>query len=269
MPPVVKSVELPNHITLSYAEQGASAGIPMLLLHGFAGSWRSFELVLSHLSDSVHAFAITQRGHVNASAPQSGYRLDDFAGDVTAFMDALHLEHAVIVGHSMGAAVAQRLAVDHPDRVLGLVLMGASLAALGDPDLQAFWDSTLSKLTDPIDPTFVRGFIDTTLAQSVPPEFFEVIMQDAQAVPARVWKEAFKRRLEEDISNDPPKIGVPTLIVWGDRDARCSQREQEELEAMINGSRLLVYPGAGHDLHCEEPARFASDLLSFTEDLAG
>lgn len=269
VPPVVKAVELPNHITLPYVEQGTSTGIPMLLLHGFAGSWRSFELVLPHLNDSVHAFAITQRGHANASAPQSGYRLDDFAGDVAAFMDALHLERAVIVGHSMGSAVAQRLALDYPDRVLGLVLVGASLAARGDPDLQAFWDSTLSTLSDPIDPTFVRGFVDTTLAQTVPPEFFEAMMRDAQAVPARVWKEAFKGRLEEDLLGDLHKIEVPTLILWSDLDARGSRRDQEALEAMINSSRLVVYPGAGHDLHCEEPIRFASDLLSFIEGLAG
>lgn len=269
VPPVVKAVELPNHITLPYVEQGTSTGIPMLLLHGFAGSWRSFELVLPHLNDSVHAFAITQRGHSNASAPQSGYRLDDFAGDVAAFMDALHLERAVIVGHSMGSAVAQRLALDYPDRILGLVLVGASLAARGDPDLQAFWDSTLSTLSDPIDPTFVRGFVDTTLAQPVPPEFFEAMMRDAQAVPARVWKEAFKGRLEEDLLGDLHKIEVPTLILWGDLDARGSRRDQEALEAMINSSRLVVYPGAGHDLHCEEPIRFASDLLSFIEGLAG
>lgn len=269
MPAVVTSVELPNRVTLPYAEQGAPTGVPTVLLHGFAGSWRDFELVFPHLSDSVRAIAVTQRGHANASAPESGYHLDDFVADVAAFMDALHLERAVIVGHSMGSSVAQCLAVDHPDKVLGLVLVGTSLTARGDPALQAFWDSTLSTLTDPIDPAFVRGFLDTTLAQPVPPEFFEVLMRDTQAVPARVWKEAFKRRLEVDLSAAPPKIGVPTLIVWGDRDGRCSRREQEALKDMINGSRLLVYPGAGHSPPCEEPARFASDVLSFIADLAG
>jgi non-heme chloroperoxidase len=64
--PMIKSVELPNRIQLQYVEQGDPARIPLLLLHGVTDSRHSFELVLPHLPESIHAFALTQRGHGDA-----------------------------------------------------------------------------------------------------------------------------------------------------------------------------------------------------------
>lgn len=59
----------------------------------------------------------------------------------------------------------------------------------------------------------------------------------------------------------------PTLIVWGDKDAIVPRSDQETIAAAIPDSRLVLYPGAGHALYCEEPARFASDVTAFIEDL--
>ena len=89
--PMIKSVELPNRIQLQYVEQGDPAGIPVLLLHGVTDSWHSFELVLPHLPESIHAFALTQRGHGDADHPAAGYGPHEFASDVAAFMDASSL----------------------------------------------------------------------------------------------------------------------------------------------------------------------------------
>lgn len=132
---LLKSVELPNRVMLPYAEQGAAEGLPVVLLHGFADSWRSFDLVLPHLPRSIHAFALTQRGHGDASRPATGYGVRDFAADVALFQDAMHLPAAVIVGHSMGSAVALRYAIDRPEQTLAVVLVGASLSrpARGSP----------------------------------------------------------------------------------------------------------------------------------------
>jgi pimeloyl-ACP methyl ester carboxylesterase len=59
------------------------------------------------------------------------------------------------------------------------------------------------------------------------------------------------------------KITAPTLIVWGDQDAFCPRRDQDLLIAAIADSRLLIYPGAGHDPQWEEPERFAHDVVTF------
>jgi pimeloyl-ACP methyl ester carboxylesterase len=122
----VRTVELPGRVSLCYVERGDPSGVPVVLLHGFLDSWRSFEPVLSCLPESIHAIALTQRGHGDADRPTAGYGVWDFSGDLLAFMEVLRLGPAVIVGHSMGSAVALRFALDHPNRVCGLVLVGAS-----------------------------------------------------------------------------------------------------------------------------------------------
>ena len=81
-----------------------------------------------------------------------------------------------------------------------------------------------------------------------------------------MWRAAFEGGLEDDSFGELDKIKAPTLIIWGDQDATCPRSDQEALAALTD-SRLVVYPGAGHALHCEEPDRLASDLVSFIEDL--
>jgi pimeloyl-ACP methyl ester carboxylesterase len=263
------SVELPLDMRLSYAEQGDPLGIPMVLLHGFADTWRSFQLVLPHLPESIHAFALTQRGHGDASHPATGYALRDFASDLLAFLDATNLRRVVIVGHSMGSAVAERFAIDHPERTLGLVLVSASPTLEATAATGEFWDSTVSKLTDPVDPALVRAMTESMVVMPVPPAFLESAVREGRKVPAFVWKAAFESRWrrEGDFSAELGKIKAPTLIVWGDRDVGYPRAQQEALAGSIPGSRLLVYQGAGHLLHWEEPQRFASDLTAFVEEL--
>lgn len=236
LPGELKRAELPNGTQLPFLEQGNTSGVPVVLLHGFAGSWRSFRLVLPHLPAWMHVFAVTQRGHGDASRPTEGYRLSDFAADIHAFIDLLVPGAAVIAGHSMGSAVALRLAANHPEPILGLVLVGACANGSRKADLQAFWDTTVSKLTDPMDPAFVRGFLQSTLAGNVSQAFFEQTLRESLKVQANVWKEAFRSRLEEDLSAELGKIRAPTLIVWGDQDARCPESEQETL---VEGIRDL------------------------------
>jgi non-heme chloroperoxidase len=264
----IKSVELPTGVMLPYVEQGAASGVPVLLLHGVTDSWRSFERVLPHLPGSIRAVALTQRGHGDADRPTAGYRFQDFAADLAALMDALGIEAAVIVGHSMGSYVAQRFAMDHPERTLGLVLVGSATTWRGNPAVLDLWNSAVSKLTDPVDPVFVREFQRSTLAQPVPQAFFEAVVQESLKVPARVWRAAFEAIVNDDHSGELGKIEAPTLIVWGDRDDEfCPGGDQEALRAAIAGSRLVVYSGAGHALHWEEPERFAADLAAFVQGL--
>jgi len=223
--------------------------------------------VLDHLPASIRAFAVTQRGHGDASRPEAGYRPEDFASDLEAFMEALHLEAAVLVGHSSSCFTARRFAIDRPDRTLGLVFIGSPVAMRGNPAVQELWDSTMSKLTDPIDPAFVRGFAGSTLARHVPEAFFETVVQESLKVPARVFKEVLRALLEDGSAAELDAIEAPTLLLWGERDAISTRSDQEELAASIAGSRLMVYAGAGHSPHWEEPARFASDVAAFIEGL--
>ena len=266
MAPVVQSVELPGRVSLPYVEQGDPSGVCVLLLHGFTETWRAFELVLPHLPKSMHAIAMTQRGHGDASRPATGYRMGDFAADLAAFMDALHLEEAVIAGDSMGGVVAQRFAIDHPERVLGLVLMGSPVTLRGKPRVLELWNSTISGLADPIDPGFLRQWLSGIPTRPVPQEFFETMLEECLKVPARVWREVNASLMKDDHSGELNRIQAPTLILWGDRDS-LTEPDQRVLAAAIEGSRLAVYDGAGHSLTWEEPVRVAADLAAFVAAL--
>jgi pimeloyl-ACP methyl ester carboxylesterase len=256
-------VTLPNGVVVDYIEQGDTSGIPVVFLHGVTDSWRSFHGVLSHLPRSIRAYAFSQRGHGDSSRPESGYRFVDFSEDLRIFMDARGIEEAVIVGHSMGSYVAQRFAMDHPARTRGLVLMGSFTSMRHNAGVRGLWDTVVSTLEDPIDPNFVRQFQESTLARPVPPDFLDTVVRESLKVPARVWRATFADFLEADFSSRLSAITAPTLIVWGDQDAFCSRGEQDMLRARIPGSRLVVYGGAGHGFHWEDPEQFASDLTTF------
>ena len=264
----IKTVEISNRITLPYVEHGDRSGLPMILLHGVTDSWRSFELMLPHLPKTVHAVAMTQRGHGDADRPVTGYRTRDFAADIAAFADSLDLGPAVIVGHSMGSTHALRFAIDYPKLTRGLVLVSSFSSYRSNSAIAALWESAVSRITDPVSPAFVREFQESTLAQPVPKAFFERAVQESLKVPARVWRAAFEGFLDDDFTGELYRIKTPALLIWGDRDALVSRSDQEALLEAITGSRLVVYEGAGHAPHWEEPERFAAELAAFGATLA-
>lgn len=261
-------VTLSTGVRMEYVEQGVAHGVPVVFLHGVTDSWRSFERVLPLLPASIHAYAISARGHGDSSRPAQGYLLSDLSADLKAFMDAMGLERAVIVGHSMGAMVAQRFAVDHPERVSGLVLMGAFATLFQNPMLTDFYRSAIAPLVDPIDAGFAREWQQSTLARSMAADHLDTVVGETLKVPARVWHAAFEGFLyTPDFSGALSRLSVPTLIAWGDQDSYASREHQDRLQSLIPNARLVVYQGAGHAFHWEEPTVFTRDLQAFVTAL--
>lgn len=269
LPPAAqKSVALSTGVTLSYVEQGHEAGVPVVLLHGVTDSWRSFEPVLPHLPGWMRAFALTQRGHGDTQRRAPGYRTRDFAADVAAFMDALGIDSAVLVGHSMGATNAQCFAIEHPARVRGLVTLGTFASYRDNPVVAELWRSTIALMTDPIGPAFVREFQESTVARPVPASLLDTAIRESLKVPAYVWRAAFAGFMEDACAGHFARITAPVLLLWGDRDALVPRTDQQKLLKAIAGARLLVYQGAGHAPHWEEPRRFAHDLTAFVQRIS-
>jgi non-heme chloroperoxidase len=173
----------------------------------------------------------------------------------------------VVVGSSMGSTNAQRFAIDHPERVLGLVLTSSFATYRGNPMAIDFWQSSVSQLTDPIDSGFVRELQESTLAQPISPAFLDTVVQESLKVPARVWRAAFEGFLEDDFASELAKIEARTLLIWGAQDTLCPRHDQDVFLKAISGARLVVYERAGHALHWEEPERFAADLVAFINGL--
>lgn len=266
LPSVGKTARLPNELILPYLDQGAPDALPVVLLHGITDSCHSFETAMAHLPGALRILALTQRGHGDASSPD-GYRLSDFAADLRSFLDALGLKRVVLVGHSMGAAVSQRFAIDHPKRVSHLILVGAFAALSRNPACTRFGADTLATLADPLDPAFVREFQESTLARPLPKPVLDGIVAESLKVRARVWKEAWAGLLEADLTSDLPRITAPTLLVWGDRDEIALRTEQDILQRSIPSAHLEIFEGAGHAPHWEEPERFAALVSNFVASL--
>jgi non-heme chloroperoxidase len=261
----IKSVQLSTGVKLPYVEQGDESGVPVVLLHGFLDSWRSFEGLLPHLPPSLHAFAVTQRGHGDANRPDSSYGVEEFAADLAAYMDVLGIDAAVIVASSSAGFTARRFAAEHPERTLGIVLVGSPYSLLDKPAVAEFLD-VVRALSDPIDPAFVREFVESNTARPVSPAFLEMLIAENLKVPARVWKATLAALLEAVPTTDAG-IAAPTLILWGDRDGFLPRSDQEALAASIGGSRLVTYEGAGHVVHWEEPERLAADIVAMADRL--
>lgn len=260
-------VSLSTGVRMEYVEHGRATGVPVVFLHGVTDSWHSFEPVLRLLPPSIRAYAVSQRGHGDSSRPQRGYRYTDFSEDVRAFLDAMGLDRAVVVGHSMGASVAQRLVVDHPGRVARLVLMGAFSTLYRNAVVSAFVASAVAPLSDPIPEAFARDWQLSTTARPVDPGFLETVVRETLKVPARVWHESFNGFLETpDFSRQLARVSVPVLLVWGERDSYAQRADQDALLAAMPHARLLSDPDAGHALHWEAPETFVASLLRFLGD---
>jgi rifampin ADP-ribosylating transferase len=217
------------------------------------------------LPERIRAFAVDQRGHGDAAKPPDGYGLRYFAEDVGAFMDAVGLDAAVLVGASSGGYVAQRFAVDERDRTLGLALLGSPRSLRG-PRPQ-FGDA-VATLEDPIDPAFVRELSEGMIGREVPEVVIDALCEENLKVPARVWRDAFDGLLAAEPPLETGRICAPTLIVWGARDSLLPRADQEAMAAEILGARLVIYPDVGHLPVIEAPERVASDLTALCDAVA-
>ena len=251
---------LPTGVTLRYAEQGAADGQPVIFLHGYTDSWFSFSPVLPYFDSTYRVFALSQRGHGDSEQPASGYAITDFAADVLAFMDALKLESAVLVGHSMGSFVAQQVVCAAPRRVTKLVLVGSATIARNEGLFEL--QRAIEALEDPVPAAFAREFQESTIYQPLPEEFVERVVRESLKLPARVWRAVLDAHLEFE-RKPLERISVPTLILWGDRDAIFQRAEQEELQRTLQNGVLKIYRETGHALHWERPVEFAGDVKSF------
>lgn len=255
------TVELSTGVRVHYAETGSPDGLPVVMLHGYTDSWRSFRPVLPHLPKEYRVVMPDQRGHGSSAVVDCCYRIRDLEADVIALLDALGIESAVLVGHSSGSIIAQRVAADHQARVQALVLIGSGVSGAVPPliELQA----AVNELSDPVDIAFAREFQRSTVHTTPGDDLVETMSQGTARVPAHVWRSYLDGLISEDMTGVQARIRAPTLLVAGELDGMWPPAEQRRLAAAIAGSELKLYAGTAHALHWEQPAAFAADLHRF------
>ena len=261
--PRFATADLATGVRLHYAEQGDPDGDAIIFLHGYSDSWYSFSLVLPLLSPEYHAFALTGRGHGDSDKPECCYTVDDFAADVDAFMDALGIEKATLVGHSGGTLIATRAALSYPRRVRRLVLIGSAVTGANN-EAMAGLGQFVRTLEDPVEPEFAREFQESTIYHPVPEEFLKMAISESLKLPARVWRDYMEGViLTPDHASRLGEIGAPTLILWGEHDAMFPREDQDRLASAMPDATLEAYPETGHAVHWERPERVVLNLETF------
>ncbi len=260
----VHTVRLDTGVTLAYVRHGDPSGVPVLLVHPWGESRGCFDRLLSVLPATMHALAMDQRGHGDADKPAGGYAMANFAADVEAFMDAMGMRSAVLLGSSSGGYVMQQVAIGIPHRFTGLVLVGSPRSLRGRPP---FADE-VDRLIDPVD----RAWVERSLEwfprfHNVPDWYIQDRVDDGVRMPAHVWRQALAGLITARPPTETGTITAPTLIIWGARDELLPWEDERALAAAIPGSRLVVYEDTGHLVLWEQPERVARDLAGFVESL--
>lgn len=241
----------------------AGSGPPLVLLGGSGdarGRW--FDTIAS-LSASYRCLAPDLRDAGEQDPETAPYTIADLADDVVAFLAALGIARAHIMGFSLGGLIAQRLVLDHPDAVDRLVLVGTTPvipAGLSPPDPAEWIADPIERVRQEMPQRVAPGFFDTR-----PARLEELALQDRNN---RLTFEGLVRQFEAifgfgDVRARLPEIGVPTLVIHGDRDPIVPLHLGEELVAGIPRARLVVLPGVGHHPPRERPEAFCQLVRAF------
>lgn len=247
-------------VRLHYVQQGDPRGDVVLLLHGWPDSWFTFSRVLPLLPARHRVLVPDHRGFGDSDRPESGYGIRELADDAAALLDALSVDRATLVGHSLGSFVARRLAIAHPDRVARLVLIGTGFTPVNPATEQV---RAMLPQGDEVPPLFAREFQASTAFVPLPPAFFERLVEESLKAPARVWRDVFNGLLAYNDVGELRQIEAPTLLLWGEHDALFPRADQELVTAAIPGAALLLYADTGHCPNWERPERVAHDMSAF------
>lgn len=258
---------LPNGITLAYVELGDPAGSTVLLLHGFTDTSRVWTLLAPHLLR--HRLIIPdQRGHGASEAPACCYAPGDFSEDARQLLDALGIERAAVVGHSLGSMVGQNLAAEHPDRVTRLVLIGSTALV---PIRRGDWLWTqIHALRAPVaaNTDFLRLWSLAASPTPVDPELTGRSDREAAATPLHVWRAIPRALLDLPVGRYAPEVRAPVLVLSGGRDELFPAEHHRALVAAYPGAEAHVFPELGHNLVVERPHQLGPILARFLADEA-
>jgi pimeloyl-ACP methyl ester carboxylesterase len=265
---------------LYYEETGV--GTPVVFVHEFAGDYRTWEHQMRHFARSHRCVTYSQRGYPPSDVPADPVRYgqDIARADVIALMDALGIERAHVVGHSMGAYTALHVGMRHPQRCISVTAAGCGWGSLPDPAAREgmrkvaletakmfneksmaeaaaiYGDGAMRQPQKYKDPRGYAEFIRMLSEHSS--RGHALTMEMLQAKRPNFW----------DLEADLKKFAVPLLIVVGDEDESCLDGSIF-LKRTAPTAGLYVIPRSGHDIPTEEPAAFNAALADLFAAAAG
>ena len=262
--PVAKDVTVLS-FKIHYLESGV--GRPVILLHGVGADGSRWQANMQSLSKGFHVFAVDQIGFGQSDKPLANYHIGMLSDFLIAFMKAVGLEKASLIGSSMGAMVAEYTAVHHPDSVEKLVLADGA-------DFCTFPNSIF-----PANPHLRQ--IANGASRDETREYFRFLIHDKSLVTEPVIENNWILRLKSSYAigkiietsgkigcvtdNEMARVKAPTLIVWGKYDALFDSSNADRLERNISGSRKVILDKAGHLGQLEQAGDFNRLVGQFLE----
>jgi pimeloyl-ACP methyl ester carboxylesterase len=233
---------------------------PVILIHGAGGNHLHWPPEIRRLTGQ-RIFAPDLPGH-GKSEGVGRQSVADYARCILDLLDALHIHKAIIIGHSMGAAIALTLALDHSRHVLALGLIGGGGRLKVSPDL-------IEDVSSPVTlPHALQTIAEMAFSPKVEPHLKQLAMQRMTLTRSTVFQGDFLACNQFDVMDRLAKIHVPTLVLCGGDDRMAPPRYSEYLSSSIKKSRLVIIPDAGHMLMIEKPKAVADLLSTFIDGIS-
>jgi len=246
-------------------------GEPLVLIHGLADDHRAWRRALPGLMLGHRVLLYDLRGHGGTSLGLPDGTLRQLGLDLVALLDSAGIDRAHVAGFSLGGTIAMRVAIDHPERVRGLVLVATS-SRVGRA--AAEWYRERVDMVERADPA-LRETLDRDTADvyaQSPNELEEglLIRRQSTADPRGYGNAcaAMAALNGQPLDLELDRISAPTLIVASELDRHCPPKAAEIIATGIKGSRLEVIDGAGHAIPVEKPRELARSIDTFLGGLA-
>jgi len=258
-------------VRLYYEEAGQ--GTAVVFVHEYAGDWRSFEAQMRHFARAHRCIAYSQRGYPPSDVPEDGarYSQDIFRDDVLALMDALKIDKAHIVGHSMGAYTALHVGMRAPERCLSVVAAGCGWGSTPDTKareaMKALAAETGKMFAEEPMAVAAAKYADAPMRHPQKfkdprghAEFARMLAEHSPQGHAHTMLNLqLKRPTLYEMADGLKRFAVPLLVIVGDEDEPCLDGSVF-LKRTAPTAGLLVIPRSGHNVPAEEPAAFNAAL---------
>lgn len=241
-------------------------GRPVILLHGWLGSWGLWQDVMTELGRSYRAYALDFWGFGESGKKRDSYDVQDFVSLVDQFMEQLGIERAPLVGHSMGGTVSLSVAVRFPHRVkkvvvIGSPIVGSSLSLL----LKLFGRKTIASIVYNNMWGLRWGFKLMSPFYTRDPRWPEYMDRDLSRTTLESFLLSIASLRETDLRPRLGEIQVPIMGMYGDKDIVVDPEQWQPLQAGAPCTRIERFPTAGHFIMLDSPRRFISVLKDFLD----
>lgn len=260
---------LANGIAQSWYEVGR--GHWVVLIHGLGDDHRAWRKVLPSLMLDHRVLLYDLRGHGASDLGDAEGTLHQLSEDLRSLMDALEIPKAILVGFSLGGTIAMRVAIDHPARVAGLVLIGTSSRV---NSAAAGWYLERAEAVERSDPALRRTLDDDTenVYREQPGEIQDglTIRRQSTSDPAgyanacRAMYSLHSKPLDDELSG----IAVPTVLVAGEADQHCPPKASQIIADRIKGSSVRILPGTGHPIPVERPDEVVEEIRRLSSSIS-